>query len=144
MLKHTKFIGELEVHQIKKDDIYKDIIRIKQESRGDLREGRVHKFITKHGSGYFILRGNQEVDSADRILMDDITRDTLHLCRDAKYRFQIEEATFWGELRWAWGAVDPAYRVSAKLGVLSFGLGILALAPVAWSMLDWVIGLMCH
>lgn len=138
MSKRAQFTAELEVHQLKGDDVYKDVIRIKNESRGDLAEGRVHKFCTKHGCGYFVLRGNEACDGVGQILMDGITRDKLHICRDTKYRFQITEATFWGELRWAWSAVDPAYRVSAKLGVLSFLLGILALMPMAWDFLKLI------
>ena len=100
-MSRRSFTGELEVHQLKCDEVYKDIVRIREGCRGDLVEGRVHKFSTKHGSGYFILRGNESPDGVGRVLMDGTTRDTLHLCRDTKYQFQIEEVGFLGELRWA-------------------------------------------
>jgi hypothetical protein len=137
-----RFVAKLEVHQLKSDEVYKDIVRIKDDSRGCLREGKIHKFSTARGSHYFILRGNEEANGSGKILMDDVSRLTMNLCRNEPYEFVIKEVGFFEELLWALRAVDPSYRVAATLGVLSFALGVLAFAPVAWGILVWAWGLL--
>lgn len=119
-----------------KDDVYKDIVRIPRSYRGDLRYGFVHKFRVGRESSYFILRG--AADKHDNVIMLDAeSRKKLRLPSKVSdpVNFEITEANFWGELMWAWKATDPAYRVAAKLGVLSFFLGILSFALALLSLL---------
>lgn len=135
MPKREQFEGDLEVHQGREGEVYKDIVRIHEGSRGNLKAGRVHKFSTCHGTAYFILRGGDAGQNVGKILMDDVSRTTMGLTLNSRYKFDIREAGFWGELWWACNAVDPTYRIAARLGVLSFGLGIVAVVPIAWQAL---------
>ena len=128
-MKRRQFKGKLEVHQGRGGEVFQDIVRIHENSRNGLRPGHVHKFSTPGKSAYFILRGSEEAKDLGRILMDDISRQTMGLCLGQTEDFEIVEANFLGELRWAWSASETAYRVAARLAVVSFGLGVLALAP---------------
>jgi hypothetical protein len=116
----------LSVRSAEIDDVYKDIVRISEESRGPLKTGRVHKFATGSGTAHFILRGSSP-SNVGKILMDEAARAKLKLEPSAECDFDIQEVGFWGELRWAWSATDPTYRVAGKLGVLSFVLGVISL-----------------
>ncbi len=130
MSKRERHSGNLTVGSGEERDVYKDIVRIAEQSRGNLKAGRIHKFITPNGSAYFILRGSEVPKNIGKILMDDVSRRTMKLCLGEPYDFDIREVGFWGELWWACNAVDPTYRVAARLGVLSFFLGLAALFPV--------------
>lgn len=124
----------LTVQSAKDEDVYKDIVRIPQADRGELKTGRVHRFSVKgEGSGYFILRGAAERYNGT-IRMDSAARSRLNLGSGKTYVFKVEEAGFIGELVWGWYATDPSYRAAARLGVLSFFLAIIALAPVVFTI----------
>jgi hypothetical protein len=137
MQKRGLFRGKLTVEWGRKEDVYKDIIRIRDDCRGNLKAGRVHRFTTAHGSGSFILRGSDDTNDIGKILMDDASRNTLNLCPRKEYDFKIREVGFLGELWWACFAVDPTYRVAARLGVISFVLGLFAFAPLAWQVVTY-------
>ena len=143
-MRAKRFQGSLTVTKARKDDVYKDVVRINEKSRGDLRAGRVHKFCTIEKSAYFILRGSDEESDVGKILMDDASRNTMGLLCGQKYIFEIIEVGFWGELRWAWGAVDPTYKVAARLGVISFALGLVAVLPLARDILADALAFVRH
>jgi hypothetical protein len=67
--------------------------------------------------------------------MDEASREKLGLERSAECVFQIRQVGFWGEILWVWGAINPAYRIAGRLGVLSFILGAFSIAPFAWQLL---------
>lgn len=121
----------LKVDSVEDEDVYKDVVRIAKTDRGSLRAGRIHRFVANGRTSYFIIRGAGNRRGQGKISMDEASRTKLGLTRGLQYSFEITEAGFWGELRWAFYATDPAYRVAARLGVLSFGLGLLALLPLA-------------
>lgn len=129
---------ELIVRSAKREDVYRDIVRISEQSRGSLKNGRVHRFHTASGSGYFILRGLGSTNDG-LIRMDEASRASMGLPFGQKYEFTIAEAGFWGELLWAYSATDPAYRIAAKLGVLSFVLAVIAFVPIASEWLKFCL-----
>lgn len=98
--------------------------------RGGAKAGRVFRLSVTGERGarslYIVLRGLPN-DSREDIWLDKWSRDHLGVRHDQPYTFNIREAGFVGQLCWAWNANDPAYRVSAKLGVLSLALGLLSL-----------------
>lgn len=121
---------DLKVDGVSDDDVYKDIVRISKRDRGSLRAGHIHCFKANGRSSYFVLRGVGNRIGYGKIFMDDAARTKLDLKRGQQFSFEIKEAGFWGELRWAFFATDPAYRVAARLGVLSFALALIALLPL--------------
>jgi hypothetical protein len=61
------------------------------------------------------------------IHMDERLRNLLSITKGAKVEIQFAPAGLWGEFLWAWNASDPAYRVAAKLALLSVALGVVGL-----------------
>lgn len=129
----------LEVHQLYRSEVYRDIIRVNKVHRLDrdkklIREGQVC-FVRANGRACFaVLRGYEDCD-APQIRMDDYTRGEhkLNLKRGEKYQFEFSEVGFLGKLRWAWNASEMGYQVASRLAVFSLGLGAAALVI----SLDW-------
>lgn len=121
-----KHAANLVVRSARYADVYKDTIRIAEVDRGNLRTGRIHRFKMGSKVAYAVLRGLSPVH-AGKILMDEATRERLDAGYGASTDITISEASFWGQLRWGWDATDPTYSTATRLGVLSFGLGLLSL-----------------
>jgi hypothetical protein len=126
----------LAVRSIALRDVYQDVVRISEKSRGGLQTGRIHKVKVGRKAAHFILRGSHP-NNDGKILMDEASREKLGLEPSAECVFHIREVGFWGEILWVWGAINPAYRIAGRLGVLSFILGVLAIGPLAWEILVW-------
>jgi len=114
-----------------KDDVYKDIVRIPEDQRREqqlfaIPEGTLCTIKTSNSSTYAFVRGNS--DSLEpMILMDDRTRNRLGVESGTEYVFEIEPTGMWGQVRWAWNAADPAYRLGSRFGLLSLFLGVIGL-----------------
>ena len=128
----------LEVHQQLSGDVYRDVVRIPERHRRDVRgrlvpEGTIVK-LTVQGTGSRVvwLRGI-EGTAESWIRMDDKTRNELGVVTNQEYYFSIERVGTWGKLRWALGSSDPALRIAAWLGVISVALAVISvlLAVVA-------------
>ena len=122
---------KLKVQQATKEDVYRDIVRVSERYRLDTHgewvpEGSVCRIIAPSGTAYGILRGLDN-SSEPVINMDERLRNLLHLRDGAEVDFQFKSAGFWGQFRWAWSASDPAYRVAARLALLSVVLGAVGL-----------------
>ena len=137
-MKRGQFKGRLEVHQGRKEEVFRDIVRIHEDSRNGLTQGRVHKFSIQGKSTYFILRGSDDEKDRGRILMDDASRRTMGVCFQQSEDFEIVEANFFGEVYWAWNASETAYLVAAKLAVVSLVLGLLSLVLAVLPFINWV------
>lgn len=116
----------LNVKSARSEDVYKDTIRIAQVDRGTLRTGQVHRVRVGKSKTYAILRGLTGA-KAGQVLMDEATRERLGVEFGRDATLEIEQAGFWGSLNWGWNATDPAYAAAARLGVLSFWLGVVSL-----------------
>jgi hypothetical protein len=122
---------KLKVIPAAREDVYKDIVRVHEQYRlaGDKRvvpEGCVCKISTPDKRAYAIVRGCGD-GSEKWIYIDERLRNTLGLTRGEEVEVRFEPAGFWGQFYWAWTASDPAYRVAARLGLLSVVLGLLGL-----------------
>ncbi len=121
-----KHQSQLIVRSARYADVYKDTIRIAEADRGPLRTGRIHRFKVGTQVAYAVLRGLAP-SRAGQILMDEATRDRLEATYGTIADITVSEAGFWGHIRWGWDATDPTYATATRLGVLSFGLGVLSL-----------------
>jgi len=131
----------LEVHQLNKEDVYKDIIRVNEAHRtnrhGDrIKEGQVCRVWTNRRKCLAVLRGYQDND-APQIRMDDYMREKLDLRENAFYEFEFKQAGFFGQLCWAWNATEIGYQVASRIAVLGFLIGVIALIPAIVELLPW-------
>jgi hypothetical protein len=157
-LSRKKVNLNLEVHEARKDEVYKDIARISEASRKGLVAGKIHRFRTKSGSAYLILRGNDVSLEMSYIRLDEAARDRLGLSDSDKFKnadFTVSEVGLWGEFVWAWQATDPSYRVAARLGVVSIVLAVFSVLPllgcvvvnaakVVLRVANWIGPYLCH
>ena len=129
---------KLKVQQAAREDVYRDIVRVSERYRGDIHgvivpEGSVCRIVAPGGAAYGILRGLGNL-SEPVINMDERLRNLLHLNDGDEVDFQFTTAGFWGQFRWAWSASDPAYRVAARLALLSVVLGAVGLVLGLFSL----------
>ncbi|MBI5886728.1 MAG: hypothetical protein HZB85_09155 [Deltaproteobacteria bacterium] len=124
---------KLIVHQVDKEDVYRDIVRIPEVYRLDasgskISEGTVCKITANGQSSFAILRGLKN-ETRKVIRVDGKLRDKLKIKdKDGEeVRFDFKKVGLCGEFMWAWDASDPAYRVAARLALLSVILGLLGL-----------------
>ena len=124
----------LKVRPIPDEDVYKDMVRIAEvyriDKNGDaIEESTVCWIDGAPQSSVVVLRGYQKSANAE-IHMDERTRNRLGVQMDEIHEFIFRRAGMWGQLRWAWGASETAYRVASRLAVIGFILGLLAFIPV--------------
>jgi hypothetical protein len=109
------------------EDIYKDIIRIPEKFRLDNRnriipEGSVCK-MTVGGKSVFALARGIQGSCENEIQIDERLRNILSLNINDEVEIEFKMAKIPGQIRWAWNASDQAYRIAARLGVVSVILG---------------------
>ena len=123
---------KLKVEKIDEEGVYKDLARVPEIHRVDhkgraIAEGRICKVTAGEKNVLLSLRGLQGY-SSPTIQMDEKTRLALGLTSGSEAEFSFREVMWWGQFRWAWRATDPAYRIAARLGLLSLFLGLIGLA----------------
>lgn len=144
---------QLEIHQAKNEEVYRDIVRIPEDVRLDsggnkIDEGRICKIKTGPHTAYVIVRGVRNFDLQGSpahvhgrcIHMDDATRRRLGVTDTHSARFELEPVGWYGELLWAWTATEIGYRISSRLGLLGLILGLIALSP---ELIKWIHELAC-
>jgi hypothetical protein len=122
-----------------REDVYRDVVRIPERYRitksgKTISEGSVCALATgRHKRVYAIVRGTLDGEEST-VKMDERVRNALELQVGEEIDLSLRQAGPIGEFLWAWNASDPAYRIvarlavlSALLGLLSLGLGILSL-----------------
>jgi hypothetical protein len=62
------------------------------------------------------------------VRMDERLRNLLRVSVGDKIDVAVSKVGLYGQFRWAWSASDPAYRVAARLALLSVVLGLLGAA----------------
>jgi hypothetical protein len=119
---------ELQVRQGKKEDVYKDVVRIPRAHRGEIRSGSVCRIKIKGVTRYLIVRGTEDFD--DPVFqVDDINRDKFDLRELEMVTVYIEPCPFTGGLRYILNASDPGMQTVGWISVLSFCLGLIGAAP---------------
>jgi hypothetical protein len=132
---------KLQVRKALAEDVYRDIARIPEAHRLDvggrlIPEGTVCRVLAGCRKAFVVLRGKGDCSDA-AIWLDERTRNLLNVNLGEEAEFQLKKVRLWGQLRWAWDSADAAYRVAARLAVLSVVLGLLGLGvaviPAFWS-----------
>ena len=120
--------AHLELHQALFRDVYKDVARIHELSRGGIVSGRICNLSANGKSRLVVVRGIGEGRPHEQgwIRLDEVTRDHLGLRYKESYHFQLNEAGWWQRLRWAWNASEPGSQIAAQLSIVSLILGGLA------------------
>jgi hypothetical protein len=133
-------IGKLVVHEAKWRDVYRDVARIHKSKRGSIQSGTICRLYANTKSRLVVVRGADKEDSTEEewIRVDEITRDALDLTRYKNYEFQIAPVGRLQQARWAWQASEPATRVAMQISILSFGLGVVSLLPIAGNFIAWL------
>jgi hypothetical protein len=122
----------LTVHELLKDDVYHDRVRIPELSRGGIKEARICKLSARLAGkrvGEAVLvevRGDLSMTSGT-IRIDDITRIKLAVKPCEQYTFTLRTVWWIGQFWWAWNASDPTPRIAARLGLLGLLLGLAGL-----------------
>jgi hypothetical protein len=115
----------LRVCRLFKEDVFKDIARIRKLDRADIREGSVCKISANGHTKHLIVRGLEEGSSGE-IMLDELTRELLGKMEvGAAYDFSIEQSGPLAQLWWACTTADRGVRISAWIGVTSLALGAL-------------------
>ena len=122
----------LTVHELLKDDVYHDRVRIPEASRGEIKEARICKLSASLAgneigkSALVEVRGDQSMPSGT-IRIDDVTRLKLSVKACQQYTFTLRPVWWVGQFWWAWNASDPTSRIAARLGLLGLVLGLAGL-----------------
>jgi len=135
----------LRVEAADREDVYRDIARMPEAYRTDCKgrrisEGEVVKLTTRERSVFVLARGCG--NSTEPIIrLDERVRNRLGVYTGQEAEFRIQQVRLPGQFRWAWSASDPAYRIVARLAVLSVVLGAVGLVLGLCSLwLSWRIG----
>jgi hypothetical protein len=128
-------ITTLKVTAADDDDVYRDIARINIDDRHRVPSGQIYKVAVGRNKKYLIVRGTNE---RGRIFLDERARTALQVDAGKSYDFHISRSGWPGYLVWSWQTSDPAYRIPAQLGIMSFTLGVLSLALALPSFFDWM------
>jgi len=123
---------KLKVEKSKREDIYKDIIRIPKRCRKTkggkiIKEGElclVSVPKTKK-SVYAILRGCKKNQKS--IFIDEYLRNKLGVEAGKEYKFVFKKIYFLDWICWAWNAADIGYRISLQIAFISLFLGIISI-----------------
>lgn len=82
------------------------------------------------------LRGlSSRKGEEQKIEIDEQGREVLGVETGKEYCFSFEEANFFDEWKWEWSASDAGYRVAARLGLISVGLGVIGIIFAVLSFL---------
>lgn len=121
----------LDIAKADSTDVYKDLARIPEKYRIDhkgepIPEGRICKVTVSGESVLLSLRGQQSHPNAS-IYLDEKTRLRLGLETKDNEDFCFRQVSWFGQFLWVWRASDPAYRIAARVGLLSILIGVAGL-----------------
>ncbi|HXM60185.1 MAG TPA: hypothetical protein VN950_04960 [Terriglobales bacterium] len=131
-------MAKLTVHELPTEDCWRDMARIPQK----FRKTGTGQHVDKHAickvtigikTKLLALRGCRDLDDP-RIHLDATTRTDLDVKVGQSYEVTIHPVRWFGYWKWAWGAADPAYRLTAQISLLSLVLGVIGLLLGALSV----------
>lgn len=121
---------ELTVRKSSGDWAYKDLIGINAAHRFEAHRGDIYRITSNGRSKRVIVRGNDEHDAT---CMDLVLRefffDNVEMVGKKQEFTMTRSWQLWGMLCFAWNHSDPAYKLSARLGVISLLLGLISSIP---------------
>jgi hypothetical protein len=126
--------NKLTVHEIDREDVFLDSMRVHYSHRPGIRSGRLCR-VTANGKSTFAIARNTLKNDREGIWLDNVQRQNLGGIREGdKLDFKVTKASSLREIVWLWNASNPANRIPGRLGIVSFGLGIVGLLLGAWSV----------
>jgi hypothetical protein len=123
----------IQVARASHEDVYRDFVRLDETSRmtpdgRPIPEGVVCRVTIGRRSALLIMRGIDAATAPDRMRLDERTRQRLAIEADQEVEVKLEPVGLLAQFRWAWTATDPAYRIGARMALLSVVLGVAGLA----------------
>jgi hypothetical protein len=123
-------MARLTICELEDANSWKDMARVPGEYRTDGGGKRIHRakicnVIIDGKQKLLAIHGCPKKDAV--ILMDAITRHDLGVHAGNSYEVELRPVKWWGYLRWAWKAADPAFRVPAQISLISLILGVIGL-----------------
>jgi len=122
----------------KPDEVYRDMARVPEMHRIDAKGKPISEgcicYVKAGGRRILLsLRGVAGASNA-AIQIDEKTRNALVLTAGEEADFEFLRVSWLGQFLWAWRASEPAYRIPARLGLLSLVLGLIGLVLGAVSL----------
>jgi hypothetical protein len=124
---------KLEVHQLDREEVYRDFARIPEQFRIGIEEGHLFRFSHCQRSAVLAVRGIQD-ETRPILKIDDVTRRKLGVDRDQTYEFEVERLNYLSQLIAPWNASDPFNRQTMRLAVIGLFLGSIGLVLGIFSM----------
>jgi hypothetical protein len=118
--------AKLKVLTADREDVYRDIARIPQDHRGEIKEGAICRITREQRSVFVAVRGIGDRKEA-LIKLDDKTRLALGVETGACYDFDIEPLNWVYQFFAPWHASDPFNRIAMRLSLISLFLGAIGL-----------------
>ena len=122
---------KLTVHSASTDDFLQDVVRVHSSNRQGIRSGQLCR-VSKNGKHIYGIA--RHTGDRTRISLDSAQRRALDVRAGEEADFQFRQLTWFEEINWVWHATDPITRTAARLGILSFWLGIIGLVLGALSL----------
>jgi hypothetical protein len=121
---------KLTAHELPTEDCWRDMARIpkhyrKTENGEHVARNTICKVTINGRTKLLALRGCK--DKEPKILLDSSTRTELGLEVGQTYEVTIRRVHWFGYWKWAWGAADPAYRLTTQISLISLTLGVIGL-----------------
>ena len=124
----------LTVHQIPdKDDVLRDLVRVHSSRRVGINAGHVCR-VSANGKTIIAAARNSPHNDTRGIWLDDSQRKALGVEEEKEADFDLQRARWYDEFWWMWRSSDPVNRTAGRLGIISLGLGIIAVLLGAWSV----------
>jgi hypothetical protein len=125
-MKNQRKLTTLKARQ---DDVYRDIARVCEEDRGNIREGTICRIqdLDTGRSALFAIRGMPQTLNG-HIMLDEFGRNRLGIGEQASHNFSFQKVGPLGAIKWACSAADPGARIAAWIGLWSLVLGIAGIA----------------
>ena len=122
---------KLTVLDARKDDVFRDIVRVNEAKRGYIVEGSVCLVAVNGKSKRLVVRG-LPLENDNYIRLDEISRNTLGVGDNSTHHFTITKVGWLGQIAWACSAADAGARIAAWIALWSFGVGIVGIILSVW------------
>ena len=129
------YIVELEIHEAKRIDVFRDIVRVSDnyryvENDEKLEEGSIYKLEINGIGLYVVVRGSIDESEDDKpwIRIEKHLRTKYgDLKLKHPYKCKFRRAIFFEQILWAIRTSDISYRIPVILGLISLSLGIISI-----------------